>query len=316
MALNGNPTKTRGIQRSWFGAIKNRWGAFTRSVTSRLRRDNEAAQPEPVTPSNRRNDPFALDASQQRTFSQFLDNEVNRLLVGTRQAPNWQGDFQARAYISALGGVKSSIIKQGGETGASILDVLKAQNIPINRLSSSLLRDSDREILEFLYDRSYDRLTNWTGRMSTEVRDIMFNGLSQGLGINDVAREIRARIDVSQSRAETIARTEINQAHSRAVINEAMRLRDEEGIEVAVRWITAVVKSAKGNPVRKSHAQVHGVIMTPERALGIKTRDGINCRCDLRIVVTSGLNESAQSRFADERARLLAAEAGGRASGV
>ena len=132
------------------------------------------------------------------------------------------------------------------------------------------------------------------------TRQILIDGFQQGEGIRDVVRKMERRIEVSRSRAETIARTETNQAYSKAAIAEADRASDELDEEIKVRWLAAA-----DNRVRHAHARVHGVVMTTERARGIKTTDGINCRCALAPVVPGTNTAKKQAKFKKERSVLL-----------
>jgi len=168
--------------------------------------------------------------------------------------------------------------------------------------------------LKFLFTRSYETLKGWTNTLAKKGRQILFDAGQQGQGIRKVTRNLRKEIGISKGRAERIARTEINQAYAQSALNEMERASEELKEEVKVRWLTAIVPTRKGNPVRHSHAIEHGVIMSIEEARHIKSTDGTNCRCALAPVLAGFNTEAKQRKFDDERAIALSFEKRGKKS--
>jgi SPP1 gp7 family putative phage head morphogenesis protein len=307
MALSANPTKTRTFEENWNREINRRWKAFTKSAINKLTMMNSAAIDGVLT---NQSDPFVLDASQQRVYMAFLNREIQRLLTETAQAPNWQGVYQLQSYERGLESTRAALISQGADLALTEAEILRAGGLTSTAFTATASigvagkAAIHQDALSFLFNRSYDSLKSWTGRMSTEVRGILFDAVSEGKGVDQVVREMTKRISVSRSRARTIAQTEINQAYSRASISEAQRASEEIGEDVNVRWLTTRLPN-----VRHTHASVHGIVMTPERASKIKTTDGINCRCGLAPVIAEADTAKKREKFARERKELLALEA-------
>ncbi len=303
MAISGNPTRTKTIEENWNRDINRRWKEFAKTVIGPLRRENELL--------TNANDPFVLSAPQQRTYLAFLEDEIQRLLLGTTEAPNWQARYQLQSYQRGLDDTRNSLLAQGADIIPTQIERLAAQGITPFTATPSLgtavsgAAPIHRDALEFLFQRSYNDLKGWTDNLANETRQIMFSAVEEGKGIDEVTREMLKRIDVSRSRAKTIARTEVNQAYSRSAIAEVKRASEETGEEIKVRWLTAIVPTALGNPVRHSHAVLHGVVMDPERAAHVKTTDGVNCRCGLAPVIPEADTVAKRKKFAAERKKVV-----------
>jgi len=177
---------------------------------------------------------FSLSASQQRTFMTFLQAEIDRLLLVTQTPPNWQSQYQAQAYQRGLDGTRAGLISQGADIVPTVLQRLAAIDLTPFTATSALGTITSsapihQDALEFLFTRSYEKLNGWTDAMATETRQILFDGVAQGKGIDDVVREMVNRQDVSRSRARVIARTETIQAFQISATNEAARAAEEIG---------------------------------------------------------------------------------------
>lgn len=305
--ITHNPTRTRKIEQSWMREIKRRWSLFNRVAVTRLIEMNRGD----LFMNEAGGVPFQLSPSQQRAYMVYLQREIQRLLIVTTSEPNWQAAYQLSAYQRGLENTRQILIASGQPIMPTIDEAIAGAGAgpftatPALATAPTLAAGAPgaaihRESLEFLYTRSYTDLVGWTDKMANQTRQILFDGFQQGEGIRDVVRKMERRIEVSRSRAETIARTETNQAYSKAAIAEADRASDELDEEIKVRWLTAA-----DNRVRHAHARVHGVVMTTERARGIKTTDGINCRCALAPVVPGTNTAKKQAKFKKERSVLL-----------
>lgn len=250
--------------------------------------------------------PFVLSPSKQRTYIAWLEGEIDRLLLGTDEAPNWQGDYQLQAYQRGLDSTRAQLVSQGSGIVPTDVERLAAEGLKPFTVTPSLGASFDgslvhQEGLEFLYERSYKSLKGWTDKLSRDTSQILFDGFEQGKGVEQIAREMVNRMDVSRSRARTIARTEVNQAYSRSSVAEAKRASEEIGKAVKLRWLT--VRDGK---VRHSHARLHGIVMTPEKAAQIKSDDGVNCRCGLAPVIPRADTAKKRLKFKQERKLLVA----------
>jgi len=292
-----NPTRTRTIEAAWLAEINRRWRRFTRAVVARLESDL-------LTNAE---DVFEMSAAQQRTYMAYLDGQISAVLL----ADDWQARYQLEAYRRGLETTRASLLAQGSGITPSEAERLAAQGIAsfsavpsLGTAGSALTAPIHLDAFAFLQGRAFDKLTGWTDVMSGEVRQVLFDSVAEGRGIRTTVRDMRARIDVSRSRARLIARTEVNQAYGRAAISEVTRASGETGVDIELRWIT--VRDTK---VRHLHARWHGVVMTAETASANKNASPWNCRCGFAPVVPDADTPAKQAEFAAQRAALLALEA-------
>lgn len=305
MALSRNPTRTRTIENNWVRDINRRWSAFTKLAARRLRDMNRQ---DLLINRTQPDSPFSLDPSRQRTYLAFLEEQIQLLLLETDQGPNWQGRYQLQAYERGLEATRAALIAHKSGLIPTQVETFAAQGLTAFTATPSLGSLSvagtiHQEGLEFLYTRAYQDLSGWTDRMAKETSQILFDSFAQGQGIEKTVRQMVHRMAVSRSRARVIARTETNQAYARASIAEAERASEEIGKTVKLRWLTAL-----DSRVRHSHASVHGLVMTPKRAYGIKATDGINCRCGLAPVIPRADTAKKRAKFKAEREQLLAVD--------
>jgi len=301
VAISNNPTKTRRIEMAWFREINKRWSQFSKNIIGEFLAVNGA-----IT-----NAEVGMSAEQLRIYMAYLNEQIEILLLGRLPPLNWQNQYQLDSYMRGIERTRQSLIRQGASIVPTASEQLAAQGLQAFTARPSLatatlqMAPIHQEGLEFLFTRSYESLKGWTDNLSKEVRSITFDAVRNGEGVTETARKIRERVGVSKSRAQTIARTEINQAYSESALAEADRASEELGEQVDSRWITA-----RDSRVRHRHAAVHGVVMDSKRARGIKSNDGINCRCAL-IPVIKGVSdtESQTDKFKAERATLLKEEA-------
>jgi SPP1 gp7 family putative phage head morphogenesis protein len=88
------------------------------------------------------------------------------------------------------------------------------------------------------YTRTFNELRGITDRMDQEISRELSQGLAEGRNPNEMARSINRRVDVSLSRARTLARTETIRAHHQATVQE-YRNWGAEGVTVEAEWQTA-----------------------------------------------------------------------------
>ena len=307
MALSSNPTKTRTIEANWLREINKRWRLFTGRMIDALRAANDNTNGSNF-PLINQGAVFDLSASQQRTFMEFMQLQIDRLLMASDQPPNWQAQYQLQSYQRGVESARRHLLAQSATLVRTAEEVAQAALLgdftAVPSLgAANVTAPIHQDALEFLFTRSYDKLNGWTDAMATETRQILFDGVAQGKGIDDVVREMVKRIDVSRTRARVIARTEVIQAFQQSNTNEAERASEEIGEVILLRWLTV-----RDNRVRHLHATWHGTLATPKEN---KVRIGIspqNCRCGVAPVIPEANTKAKQKKFDKERKQLLMLE--------
>jgi SPP1 gp7 family putative phage head morphogenesis protein len=290
MAISSNPTKTRGIEKAWNREINRRFGEFTKSVIGEIRALNRLVVNE-----------FDLNPDQLRAYMLFFQRELDRLIVGS-----WQEKYQARSYQLAIDRTNQELKRQGvnltaREGGAALTSVeLGAVVASFDALSPNIFNPVHQEALAFLFTRSFEALSGMSQEMARNVRNILFNGAQQGIGINELTRQIAERISVGRSRARLIAQTETIQAFQRGTINQANLASEFLGEDVKLRWLTR-----RDNKVRHLHAGWHGKVFTRENAFKNINISPWNCRCGLSPVIKEADTEVKRDKFTKERKQLI-----------
>lgn len=96
-----------------------------------------------------------------------------------------------------------------------------------------------RNRVEDLYAQNFADLTDITQEMSRQIGDELATGFAAGEGPDDIARRITDRVDkIGKTRATTLARTRIIDAHAEATLNRYDNF-GVTGIRVHAEWATA-----------------------------------------------------------------------------
>ena len=159
-------------------------------------------------------------------------------------------------------------------------------------------------------DYSEDKLRNMTftasentlNRVDSNINEILLDGYRQGVGINEVSRQITERFDQLRTwEAKRIARTEIHTAQNMGVMNSY----DSLGVEYT-QWI-----AAGDARTRESHVEIDREIIpigsTYSNGLAFPgdtsgpIEEWINCRCsNAPFVMPAGMMAPSFSPFREE----------------
>lgn len=160
---------------------------------------------------------------------------------------------------------------------------IQAQTDAFTRtIEQTLMSAPYRTRIALVRARVFEEMQGFTDQTRTELARTLADGMAQGQPPSQIADKVRERVGVAQSRAERIARTEINVAHRRAIIEEDQQV-NEEGIRTGLLWFSALSPTTRAN-----HARLHGRVRTRQQVNDFYSRDGnsINCRCSQRSILT------------------------------
>ncbi|MCK5614648.1 minor capsid protein [Candidatus Pacearchaeota archaeon] len=224
---------------------------------------------------------------------------------------SWMHKYQLDSYQLSLDRFQAELVLQGASivpTAAEAQAALFLQPLAAipslgGQINPNVIAPIHRDALEFLFTRSLESLEGWTDNLARETRQITMDSITQGRGINETVRELQRRIDVSRSRAELIARTEVSQAFQHASNNEAIRASEALGEPILLRWITA-----RDVKVRHLHSRWHGQLSNVKENARRISLSAFNCRC-VQVPVIAEANTAAKNRkFESQRTALLALE--------
>lgn len=104
-------------------------------------------------------------------------------------------------------------------------------------LRSTFAQPVSRERVELLASRTFNDLENVTDDLSARLGRSLADGLTQGQSPRELAREMSTDLDISQGRAELIARTEIIRAHADGQLDSLKNMGVDE-VGVQVEWLS------------------------------------------------------------------------------
>lgn len=127
--------------------------------------------------------------------------------------------------------------------------------------------------VELLYERAFTELEGVTSAMDQQMSRILAEGLSQGQAPATIARDLRANITkLTNTRAKTIARTEIIRAHSEGQL-DAFEVLGVKEVGLLAEWLTA-----GDDRVCIICQDLEGQVFTIKEARGMMPAHP-NCRC-------------------------------------
>lgn len=149
-------------------------------------------------------------------------------------------------------------------------------------LESVLLSDPYRKRIGLVRARVFEEMRGLSDDMRGDLGSTLARGMAAGQNPRVIAKDIKARIGVSQSRANTIARTEITAALKNARLDEDADARDRLGILMKQMQISALSPTT-----RPAHAARHAHLYTEQEVRDWRARDAndINCKCSFAAVL-------------------------------
>lgn len=266
--LKIDPTRTELIRKAMIGKLMSRFKALKKFIRQMITRHDLATESPAV-------------------FKKWLRGTIEDLFFGPRNASVWRRfiteSFKkglGRAYDCVKNPVNNSVTKKNKRLVRNALTT-NAKKWPIGKslpetkeefIESSFNTPVSKEKLDTLSDNMLDELDDMTEDMVDDIEDVLYKGLKEGTGAEELADEINDEIGMSESRAETIARTEIIRSHADGQLEalEGMGIK-QVGAEVEFR-------STDDNAVCEECEDLNEEIYDIEEARGVIPVHP-NCRC-------------------------------------
>lgn len=126
--------------------------------------------------------------------------------------------------------------------------------------------------------RVFESMEGFQGDTGRDLARTLREAVEVGRNPMELKKTIRERFNVSDTRAERIARTEVTSAYRRARLDEAEDARERLNIRTMMMHMSALLPTT-----RPHHAARHGNLYTPQEAREWWARDAnqINCRCSV-----------------------------------
>lgn len=142
--------------------------------------------------------------------------------------------------------------------------------------------------------RVFEDMKSLSSGVKANLARILSDGIANGNSISSITSNIKKQLRITESRASTIARTEISAAMKRARIDEAEEAQDQFGFRVMMMQISALSPTT-----RWWHAAAHTVMRTIEetRAWMSEGNNAINCKCTFVEVLVDSFGNPVSAAF-------------------
>jgi SPP1 gp7 family putative phage head morphogenesis protein len=235
-----------------------------RRTRSDRRRPDTLATPLPSQFPERRD-------RQIETFEAWLERQLDNDVLEAI-GPN-DNRFVRAGYQRGLVHATAAARREGIAVGEQ--DVVATIERPIHR-----------DTLELLYTRDYSDLEGITQAVSAQANRALVEGFQRGESPTDIARRLTDRIDsIGKTRATTLARTSVIDAHASATLNRYEEL-GVEGITIRAEWQTAgdsrvcpICQALEGRTWTIEEAKSETVDVAGHSDVPVKPPAHPRCRC-------------------------------------
>lgn len=215
---------------------------------------------------------FATDPAKLKRFAEWLRASFGKDLTSPDAEALWQR-YAEEGFRKGAGRAFDDTRK--AEKALTEGDQAKLDFYAGSReefLRSAFGRPETVEKVQLLAARSFSELDGVTDAMEQRMTRVLADGLVQGKGPMEIARDLDDEVDIGRNRAEAIARTEIIRAHAEGQLDALENLGVEE-VGVAVEFTVT-----DDEALCERCAALEGVVLKIEEAHGLIPVH-VNCRC-------------------------------------
>jgi len=247
---------------------------------------------------------YEMDARQLDNFDAEIRAIINRWLETTpeNKPPRWFFDvYNNQSYGKGTNDAFTNI-----QRIAPADFQVAGQPIDSFQIEQILLSEPYRQRIELVRARTFNTMKGFSGDTAKDLSITLQNAMAAGDGINETKKQIRRRFEVADSRAERIARTELNRAYTDSRMDMNKKARDDLGLNTAVMHISALAPTS-----RQEHVKRSGNIYTPEQQekWWNTGANRINCLCSVTEVLVdsdgNSLNKQAQQIVKEDKKEYL-----------
>lgn len=220
---------------------------------------------------------FERPADKVERFMSWLTEAQNDGILEVQQGASmssaarasWMNIYIASAYSKGVRDAANKMRKGGASIAESWTQRASFRTIHADRLG-------------LIYTRAYSDLDGITKVMDQQISRILAQGIGEGRGPLEIARQINERVDkIGITRARVLARTEIVSAHAEATLN-SYEEAGLEGVEVEAEFTTA-----GDNAVCPLCEALSGKVFKISESRGMIPVHP-NCRCAFNPVIVGG----------------------------
>jgi len=230
--LSTDPTNTEGIRGRFLREIRQRFKQLRGRIRKvvgyaedrlNLKQDAALADSEDI-------ERFPTGEGKSRAFLKWLRERLLQgvLEVSSRRAVK-NGEHWSATYIRAA-------YRRGWENGRQRLQNAGVSTEEVEEMFN--LGVPQRQLRD-LYTRTYENLQSVAEEAAPVVRDVLTEGLAEGVNPREMARRLTKEVrTIQRTRAEVLARTEVINSYSEATLDRYDRV-GQSGVTVSGEFATA-----------------------------------------------------------------------------
>lgn len=237
-----DPTRTTTLRKRFMNAMAKRFKKLEKALWDFLVEKDALGLAEHSTKMTFNVEPrqfqFLTDADKLKAFNEWFRQQVEADVfsvdAGTDPNTPWTSEFVDSAYRRGM--VNAYIASKEGK-------LFDAQGIG-QQTQESFIRSAFAQPetmfkVQLLATRSFEMLKGVTATMGSQMNLILAQGIADGRGPADLAKEMSSTIDnLTRSRAMLIARTEIINAHAEGQLDSFKKL-GVNALGLKAEWSTA-----------------------------------------------------------------------------
>ena len=285
-SLHVDPTRQTLLRKQAIREVTARFKTLAREVQALIVTDDafglSGDQPAYALNAASKRWAFMQDADKLEAFQGWLKNRVdNGILKPDTDGQPWLSKNVYRAYNAGATMAYRDAKKAISAEEKFLLDREADFTAGFMRKPQSVAT------LRLLYMRQYTQLRGVTDAQSARLGQILAGGFSDRKSAKAITKDIAKALDVSRYRAETIALTEISNAHANGTLDSYEAL-GVNGVRIMAEW-----RCASG--ACSLCTSLKGVILTIKEARGLLPRHP-RCCCSFASVDMSQPAEAGQIR--------------------
>lgn len=237
---------------------------------------------------------YDFSASRAASLMDELQALLDEILLGGDDFG--QGQMWANLYVT-------DAYQQGTQRANSELSSLSPVYAEQRPISSILYSEPYQNRLQLAWSSGYNDWKGLSDYSRQQLASVIMEGIARGANPRDIEADIVNRVDVSHSRARTIAQTEITNTLRQANRREVAEAEATLGLETTMLWMSALLVGR----TRQNHAARHGRFYSTTEidTFYSEGANRINCHCaQAPALIMDGkpvILESSQERMDKQR---------------
>ncbi|WP_220676431.1 phage minor head protein [Klebsiella pasteurii] len=205
---------------------------------------------------------YDMTAAQLADLLQIVQTILDDALLDGGSQNLWALDYVAAEYERGT---------QQAYTNLSVQSPAYASQTTLQQLLSSPAYQNQ---IAAAYISTYSDWKGISDAVRADLANVIADAIGRGINPRETASIVSKRLDVSMSKAKTIAQTEQVGALRQAQWNETDWAADRLGLNTGLLWLSALKPTT-----RWWHAAEHGKVKTTEWVREFYSRDGNKYRC-------------------------------------